>query len=296
MSETTQESALTPVPILGTGQIITNVLALFIKRFPKILILCLPAGLALGLVFYLGIRWIDSGFIGAPSFIPWWLMNPFTVFSAAIGLAMGLSAGPLAEAYHRYYTTRRVPLGACMKAIIRRPLAALIMGVIVAGATLLPFAALSWATSARLGLFVGSVALVIGMYVLGFWGLALPAISRDRMGFGGFGRSKNLSKDYRWRIAGTCFVLFFAALLAGGLVGAGLVLLGQLILAELLGIQGLGFFGTNTDLFEVLMLIDFCLSFTIIVALIVLGLAAIRARMVEIKEPPDIEDMVAVFD
>ena len=285
-----------PRPRLGPGLIFTKVLAIFFKRLPKILLLCLPAAAAMGGMFWVGIEWLNRGGSGPLALLPEWLWNPFTIFSIAIGLGMGLAAAPLSAAFHSYQKKGRVPLGACLKALKSKPLVALVIGVIVTGATLLPFAALSWATSARLGLFIGSVALVIGMYALGLWGLALPAISRDQLGFRGFRRSMSLSQGYRWPIAGTCFVLFFTAILAGGLVGAGVMMLGRIILIELLDINGFGLFGPGADIFELLAFLDFCLSFTIIVAIIVLGLAAIRARMAEIKEPPDIEDMVDIFD
>ena len=281
---------------LGLGVIVTKALAVFVLRLPKVLLLSLPASIALGLLFYAAIEWLQSSFIRHALLLPWWMLNPFTIFSVGLGLASGLMAGPLSAAFQAFDKTGVLPLGSSFRSLKAKPFVAMIVGIIVVGATLLPFAMLSWATSARLGLFIGCVALAVGMYGMALWGLALPAISRDGMGFRALRRSMELSKGYRWRIAGTCFVLFFMALLAGGVIGAGLVLLGRIIMFELLGLPHfIEIFG-SMDLLAVLIFLDFCLGFTIIIAVNMLGLAAIRARMVEIKEAPDIEDMIDIFD
>ena len=284
-----------PPQVFGIGTVIANVFAIFIKRLPKVLFLSLPAAALMGFVFYLGIIWIDDlggELVGLPD----WLVNPFTIFSVAIGFGLGLSAGPLAAAYDSYQRTGTVPVRRCLARVIARPMVALVIGVLVAGAVILPLTTLIWAATPRIGLVIFCGALLVGMYALGLWGLALPAIAMDRIGFSGLKRSFRLSQGYRWPIACTCFVLFFASLLIGGLIGAGLLMAGRLILVEMLDLSGFGMFGPNSDLFEMLLFLDFCFAYMIIVALITLGLAAIRARMVEIKEPPDIGDMVDVFD
>ena len=285
-----------PRQVFGIGTVIANVFAIFVKRYPKVMFLSLPGTVLMGLVFYAGIIWVDDVGQGVFSGLPRWLVNPFTIFSVGIGCALGLSAGPLASAYDSYQRRGTVPVGHSLARVLARPAVALAVGILVAAAVILPLTTLIWAATPRIGLVIFCGALLVGMYALGLWGLALPAISMERIGFRGLKRSFRLSQGYRWPIACTCFVLFFAALLIGGLIGAGLIMLCRLILLDWLELSGFGFFGPNSDLFEILLFLDFCFAYANIVVLMMLGLAAIRARMVEIKEPPDIGDMVDVFD
>ena len=281
----------TPKPVLGTGQIYTDVLGVFVQRFPKILLLSMPAAVAMGLIFYAGIELLDGPLSRLWRYSAWLaVLAPMAMFALALGTGLGLASGPLSAALHEFKLHRKVPIGRCIARFAVRPVAAVICSVMAVGTTLMPLWLLAAADSVRVGLILGGCALAIGMYGLGFWGLAAPSVAIERLGLSALGRSRRLGEGYRWRIAGTCFLLFVTAVLVGGAVTVGLGFLFAFVFDEVLGMR----FGHRTD--DALLFLDFCLGQTLVVAVMGLGLAAIRARMVEIKEPPDIADMIEVFD
>lgn len=286
------EAPTQPKPILGVAQIMTDVLAVFFKRLPKVLLLSLPGGIVFGALFYLGFiefagLW-DSNFGRGPFFIS--MLVPFLIFATCFGSALGSVAAPMAAALSQFNSRRTITLRTCFATLWRKPIVAMIAGTLVITMTLVPMMLLTFAGSGRTGLFLALVSLALGAYMLGVWGMALPSISKDNKGLSALGRSKRLGLGYRWPIAGTCFLLFFTSVLFGGAIGAVLALGFGLVAFELLDIN------VSNEMTEILFFINFCFGQTIALALLCLGLAAVRERMVEIKEPPDIADMVDVFD
>jgi hypothetical protein len=287
------ETPTQPKPILGVAQIMTDVLAVFFKRLPKVLLLALPGGIVFGGLFYLAfiefvLLW-DGGFgRGGSLFLD--LLIPFFLFATCFGSALGIVAAPLAAAMSEFNLHRTVTLRKCFAALRRNPIAAILLGTFVIAMTLVPLLLLSFAGSGRSGLFLGLVALAVGAYMLGLWGIALPSISKDKLGLSALGRSKRLGGEYRWPIAGTCFLLFFTSVLFGGAVGALLAAGFGLMVYEVLDLN------VSNDLLDTLMFFNFCIGQTIAITLLGLGLASVRERLVEIKEPPDIANMIHVFD
>lgn len=271
---------------LRIAQIVTSVLAIFFKRLPKILLLALPSGLAMAGLFYLA-------FVVLEEVWGQWdydILIPFTMVAITFGTGLGLVGGPMAEALRFYERDNRVPFWICLARVWRRLVPAIVCGIVTAVFTLMPLWVISFAESGRVGLFIAAIAIALGMYGCALWGISVPSTSQERIGLSALRRGQGLSKDYRWQVAGTCFLIFFTALLISGLIGAGIVLLARLALGEIT------FFGNAVDLWEVLAFFVLSLDSMILIALIALTLAAIRTRLIEIKEPPDIEDMIAVFD
>lgn len=281
-----------PKPILGTGQLYTDVLAVFVRRFPKIMLVSLPSAIGLGIALYGWYQAMEGPFevLFRGSSILLGMMSAFGLFAVAFGVGLGLAAGPLAAAFHEYHVHGRVTVQACLARLKVKPLIAILCAALVTLGTLVPMWMLALADSARMGAFLGALSLAVGMYALGLWGMAVPMISTERIGLRALKRALGLGKGYRWQIAGTCFLLFFTAILIGGAVGAGAGFGFSLIADELFDIRVTG------DLEDVLIFLNFCFSLTLMSSILALGLAAIRERMVEIKEPPDIADMVDVFD
>lgn len=278
-------------PVLGVGQIMADVLVLFFRRLPKIMLLALPGGLGIAGVLYGTFAMEDywSGLFATSDFRPGFIAGIAAV-AIALGTGLGLAAGPLTTAFHSYQLRRQVPLGSCARTLTRRPIAAVMCGVMVTLATLAPLALSVYASTAWVGFFLAMVLISAGMYAMGRWGLSLPAISMDRMGLSALGRASRLGEGYRWSIAGTCFLLWFTSFLLGGMLSAGLALLVGATLELVIDVN------LDPDVEGALVFIDAVLGLTAATALLALGFAAIRARMVEIKEPPDIAEMVEVFD
>ncbi len=278
-------------PVLGIGQIMSDVLTLFFLRLPKLLLLGLPGALGIGGVLYgtvaMADQWSQLRLLTDAKVA---LAAGFLAFAVALGLGLGLTAGPLTAAYDIYHRHGRVPLVPCARTVFRRPVQAAVCGIVVTLATLAPLALVFLASTPRVGFFATIVLIAIGMYSLGRWGMSLPAVSMDRIGVRALRRAVRLGQGYRWRIAGTCFLLWFTALLFGGLLSGGLGL----------GVGAFLEFAVNVDLGnqveEILLFANAVLGLSVMTVLLALGLAAIRARMVEIKEPPDIGDMIGVFD
>ena len=282
----TQAAPETRREALGVAEILTSVLAIFFKRLPKILLLALPSGLAMAGLFYLGFAVLESVW-GRWSYD---ILIPFVLVAITFGTGLGLASGPLTEGLRIYERNGELPFWICLGRIWRQLVPSIVCGIVTALFTLVPLWLISLASSGRVGLFIAVVAIALGMYGCALWGLSVSSSSQERIGVAALRRGQRLSQGYRWQVAGTCFLIFFTAILISGLVGAGLALIARLLISEIT------FFGEFVSLWEALAFIDLCLAAMILIALIALGLAAIRTRLIEIKEPPDIEDMVAVFD
>lgn len=284
-------AAAAPKPVLGIGQIISDVLVLLVRRLPKVLCLALPgAGLSAGFL-YLVFETLDanaalrSGFSVQIAIA----LSPVLI-ACTLGLGLGLGAAPLAAGWSSWSRSRTLPLGPSLWQIRRKPVHAALAGLIVCVLAALPLCGALLLTNGFLGGFLTLCAMLVGTLALGIWGPALPAISMDNLGLGALRRSAELTRDYRMATAGTCALMFLTASLLGGLMAAGLALAFALIFEFWLEMS------LPSVLEQVLVIGDALISSACMIGTFGLGLAAIRARLVEIKEPPDIADMVDVFD
>lgn len=273
-------------PALGVGRLFGLVTVLFVTRLPKILLLALPGGLATGGLLYLGIYigedyWRDFGVE---------ILLSFLVIAISIGSGLALTAGPMAKAFSSYQRHGRVPVLTCLAKVSRRILPALICAILTAILTMIPIWILVQMSGGRFGAFLATCAVATGMYAIAVFGLSIPAIPVERLGLSALGRSRTLGQGYRWPIAGTCFMFFVTALLIASGIVAGLAFLSRVIMVNWLGLANT--FTTVTSI----AFVSICVAMMFCTSLIALGLAAIRERLIEIKEPPDIGDMIEVFD
>ncbi|PXW77804.1 hypothetical protein BZA02_11219 [Ruegeria sp. P4] len=130
------------------------------------------------------------------------------------------------------------------------------------------------------GLMAGaaSIALIIpGLWVYAVFSVVTPAVVIERIGFGGLGRSADLTKEYRWPILGALILIgicvgiinFVGPFLAGILmVNAGILLAS--IAYVVTSALGLGLSG--------------------------ISIALIYARLREIKEGVTVDQIASVFD
>lgn len=277
----------TPRPALEVATLMTIVLGIMVKRIPKILLLALPAGLAMGGLLYLGFSVLES----------WWIrfrldiLMGFAVIAVSLGTGLALMGGPMAQALDEYERKGTLSLRPAFARLFTRLIPALCCAILTAAMTLVPLWLVAEIGGGRVGLFLGAVAIAAGMYGTAFWGLSVPIIPIERLGLRALGRSRALGEGYRWPIAGTCFMFVFTAVLLSGLIGAGLAMIARLIMFEWLNLSS-----TNYDLIGALAFVDLCIVLMLMISMVSLGLAAIRRRLIAIKEPPDIEDMIAVFD
>ncbi len=69
-------------------------------------------------------------------------------------------------------------------------------------------------------ILVAAVALLIpGLWVAAVFSILMPAIVIERAGFGGLGRSVDLTKDYRWPIAGGLVAIWGCGIVLGAVQG-----------------------------------------------------------------------------
>lgn len=126
----------------------------------------------------------------------------------------------------------------------------------------------------------GLVLFVIpGLWVYAVFCVLAPAIVIEGAGFGGMGRSKTLTKNYRWPIVG--------ALVLGLIVAIGLQIAAMFLVAMIAA------FGTLGMILAVLLLVAIS---TLGAGYLSILIALIYARLREIKEGVSVDQIAAVFD
>ncbi|MBM7066337.1 hypothetical protein [Actibacterium sp. 188UL27-1] len=123
-----------------------------------------------------------------------------------------------------------------------------------------------------LGIGLATLALIIpGLILTMIWYVTIPSVVIEEIGFGGFGRSQQLTSGYRWPIFGLVLLVGLILLGIGMGIGAVLGATGWLGGPVLLAIQYLG------------------MSFSAILA------ATTYARLREIKEGVSVDSIADVF-
>jgi hypothetical protein len=120
-----------------------------------------------------------------------------------------------------------------LKVGLRRFFSVLLLGIMMGLLMVLVFAALSMAGAAVVGIYgfattVATIAVTILAFVLGIatmailytmWFVAVAACVVERRGpFAAMGRSKQLTKGYRWRIFGLILLVFFVSIVVSVLI------------------------------------------------------------------------------
>lgn len=127
---------------------------------------------------------------------------------------------------------------------------------------------------------IAAIALIIpGLWVYAVWCVVVPAIVIENAGFGSFGRSAQLTKEYRWPCLGAILVVGICAYIP--------VLL-------ILIFFGFGMTSSGIASGAVLILIH-TLATTVYLAMIGICVALIYARLREIKEGTSVEQLADVF-
>ena len=141
-----------------------------------------------------------------------------------------------------------------------------------------------------LAVYLGLLLLIVpGLWVMAVLSVVVPAVVIDKAGFGAFGRSARLTKEYRWPIVGLFIIT--------GLIAYALIIVLNGLIAT---VFGLGFLAQFTDPFAVLASPGYQIVSGAIGALplafLVTVAAVLFARLKEIKEGLGFEDLSRVFD
>jgi len=127
---------------------------------------------------------------------------------------------------------------------------------------------------------IGFMALIIpGLWIYAVFSMTSPSIVIEKVGYRGMGRSKNLTKGYRWPILGVIIIISICAALVGGAVGFALVALmggGSISIPLNIAVNSIaGAFGTGLG---------------------GIAIALTYARLREIKEGVSVDEIASVFD
>lgn len=145
----------------------------------------------------------------------------------------------------------------------------------------IPIAILSMIGAFVIG--IGFLLLVVpGLWLYGALAVVVPAVVFDKVGFGGLGRSFNLTKGYRWPIVGVVIVILICTMLIdfAATFVAGIIL------------KALG----SGEVIIVASTLLVSLVYALIYGLSGISTALIYARLREIKEGTQISELAAVFD
>ncbi|GHB44379.1 hypothetical protein GCM10007094_37110 [Pseudovibrio japonicus] len=124
---------------------------------------------------------------------------------------------------------------------------------------------------------VASIALIIpGLWVYAVFSMIAPAVVIERVGFGGLGRSANLTKDYRWPILGALILIGIVVVIFNFIAG---------FAAELTADSG-----------QFVAALAYLIPTTLGAGLSGVCIALIYARLREIKEGVSVDEIALVFD
>lgn len=248
---------------LGAGRIVSesfsiffkNIIAIMVLGFVPILLQLVLSGLLVGWGTALGTDVPDfTGVAGIVGFVVVILLQ-FAFYGLLIAVLVQLAYDAKLERpknIARYFST----------------------GVRVA----VPVIVLTMVVGILVGL--GFMALLVpGAWLYAVFAVTVPAIVIERAGFGGMGRSRRLTKDYRWPVFGVLFVMLLCTMVLGSISAAVPFLLG-----------GGGFFGVT------LMVLVNALVSALSYGLSAIAVALIYARLREIKEGVPVDRLSEVFD
>ena len=277
MSDVTYSEPGAVLPPLGIGSILSRAFSILGKRFGLLF------GLAFAVQLVFAVINVLVPSLGAPQ-----LVDPATgAFNAAalvpvlfyILLAMLVYAaiqGVVTVAAYDTATGRPSRVGDYFGAVFRN---------------IVPLAIVSLLSA--VAIYIGILLLIVpGLWLAAVLSVVVPAIVVDQAGFGAFGRSARLTKEYRWPIVGLLIVTFLI------FIGIGLVLGG--ILAAILGLGGLAALGTpgavalspGVIVFQIATAAVNAISYSFLAV----AVAVLFARLKEIKEGLGFEDLSNVFD
>lgn len=278
MSDATYAGAEPVLPPLGVGGLISRSFSILFKRFLLLVGLALVVQLLFALINFL-----------APGLFAPQTVDPVTgAFDTDALPALGAAAllgmivyaivqAVLTLAAYDAATEQPTRVGSYFGAVFRNIVPLLIVSVLSA-----------------IAIYIGLALLIVpGLWLAAVLSVVVPVIVIEGAGFGAFGRSARLTKEYRWPIVGLLILVF---LIFFGVT----VLLGLLSLA-VLGIEGTAAAALASQTGEwttsaIVYLLVNAVFGSITYAFLAVSVAALFARLKEIKEGVGVEDLSNVFD
>lgn len=251
-------------PPLGFGEILSesfsllfgNIVAIAVAAFIPLLAMLVLSGMTMGFGVTLGAETPDPT---DPNLIPLILVN--TLISVVI---YGVVTAIIVQLAYDAKLGRGTNFGQYASAAISTLLPNVVQTLIV---TILASFAM--------------IALILpGIWVYGVFAVTVPALVIERVGFGAMRRSAELTKEYRWPVIGTMFVIFIAAMIIN--------IIPQTITGLVLGSLG------TTSIIMMTLLTAFLSTFTY--GLIGIAVALVYARLREIKDGVGVDNLSAVFE
>ena len=248
-------------PPLGVGNLISQSFGTFFKKLPTILILgAIPA--LIGLLLKGGITGFNSSMVATDQLI---LEGRWMAFAATVVIdivAYSLLTAMIVLLTYDAKTGKSRSIGGYIAPAVSVLLPLVIMSIVMS-----------------LILVVAFMLLIIpGIWMYGVLAVVVPAIVIEKAGFGALGRSAALTKEYRWPVVGVLVVIGIIVAVISGSVGA---------VAAIPATMGLGLVGMFV---AVTVLNGLAYGMSSVTA------ALVYARLREIKEGAQVEDLAAVFD
>ena len=253
---------------LGVGKIIGDIFSILFGNFLKILLICFGATFAgfllnaLILGFDVASGLVEPSFAEGGALAGWFTTLLVDIMTYALATALLVQLAYDAKLGRtnsfRTYFSHALP-------------------------ALLPIILMTWAAWILAG--IGVIALVIGAFwVSAVFYVVAPAAVIERAGFGAWSRSIALTKEYRWPIVGLFLFIFILAMVIGAVLGAvgAVAATGFALAGDIAGAIAFG--------------VAMSLLYGITYAIGGISIALTYARLREIKEGVDVNQIAAVFD
>ena len=264
MADVTTADQKTP---LGVGKIISDTFSILFGNFIKVLLIGFGAtftgylvnGLFVGFDVAAGLT--EPGFAEVNAIAAWPVTILFDIMAYALATALLVQLAYDAKLGRtnsfRTYFSHALP-------------------------ALLPIVLMTWAAWILAG--IGVIALLVGaLWVSACLYVIAPAAVIERAGFGAWSRSIALTKEYRWPIVGLFLVMLILAIVIGGVFG-------------LVGVVATAGFGPAGVIGAIASGAVMSLITGISYAIGGIAIALTYARLREIKEGVDVDQIAAVFD
>ncbi len=252
-----------PTASLGVGSIIGESFSILLKHFIQVVIVgfvpnligFLISGLLVGFGAALGIQ--PQEFTGPGSAVA-------NVLSILVSMVVySITTALLVQLAYDAKLSRPVQLGRYFGPAL---------------SAVVPLAILSIVVSILVG--IGLVLLVVpGLWVYAVFAVMAPAVVIERAGFGGLGRSKYLTKEYRWPILGALVLAIICA-----------------TIINIVALFVVGLVASAGSIGMVIGIILFAAISTVGAGFLSILVALIYSRLREIKEGVSVDQIASVFD
>ncbi len=275
---------------LDISGVVATTLGLFVRRGLRTALFGLPGTVLSVAVFWLLAELFERVPVSYAESNVTWLLCAYVFVVIGLGFSIGTVGAPLVVMVSGLLDEEPCAFRAHFRPIWSRPLLLYRVSCAIVAAMLTPAFVLMPMPLLNLSPVALFLALATALYALARWGSALSVAAVEVHQSECLGRSAWLTRGYRLALCGTYTMLIVIATLISAVVGAGLAILSQIVGAFLVASEVPG------PLVDLLIALDVGLSVFVGLAIMIIGSAVLHARLVEIKEPPDLARVVDVFE